>query len=90
MFHPDRVFFNVDTFCITELCSIEGQLCSIVPLFYVMYSVADPGFPVGGGAPTSDVGVFLAKMHVKTKELDPVGGGAPVAPPPGSANGIVD
>ena len=50
-------------------------------------AVADPGFPVGG-APSrwrgADLrrGCFSAKTYVKTKELDPVGGGghAPVAP----------
>ena len=46
--------------------------------------VADPGFPVGG-APTHWGGAnlrrihFLAKTYVKTKEIDPVGGGG--APP---------
>ena len=30
---------------------------------------------------------FLAKMYVKMKEIDPVGGGAPAAPP-GSTNAI--
>ena len=30
---------------------------------------------------------FLAKMYAKTKEMDPVGGRAPAAPP-GSANAI--
>ena len=48
--------------------------------------MADPGFPVGGGANLRCVH-FSAKMHAKTKEMDPVGGGghAPAAPP-GSAN----
>ena len=54
-------------------------------------TVADPGFPVGGGAPShwggADLqhGCFLAKTHAKMKELDPVGGvctgGAPLDPP---------
>ena len=45
-------------------------------------AVADPGFPVEG-APTRWRGAnlrhehFSAKTHAKTKELDPVGGGAP-------------
>ena len=37
-------------------------------------SVADPGFPVGGGANLQCVH-FLAKTHAKMKEMDPVGGG---------------
>ena len=53
-------------------------------------SVADPGFPFGWGggkrqavAGGADLrhGHFSAKIYAKTKELDPVGGGAPVAPP---------
>ena len=54
--------------------------------------MADPGFPVGGGgAPTRWGGAnlqhihFSVKTYAKTKEIDPVGGGAPAAPP-GSAN----
>ena len=38
-------------------------------------TVADPGFPVGGGADLRRVH-FLAKMYAKTKEIDAVGGGA--------------
>ena len=43
--------------------------------------VADPGFPVGGGADPLVGGTnlqcihFSAKMYVKMKEMDPVGGG---------------
>ena len=54
-------------------------------------AVADPGFPIGG-VPTRWGGAdlqrvhFLAKMYVKTKEIDPVGG-AHRRRPPGSANG---
>ena len=53
-------------------------------------AVADPGFPVGGalthwgGANLQHIH-FSAKMYVKTKEIDPVGGHAPAAPP-GSTN----
>ena len=53
--------------------------------------MVDPGFPVGG-APTHWGGAnlqhvhFLVKMYAKTKEIDPVGGGArrrrsPLDPP---------
>ena len=54
---------------------LKYEYQSISPL-----SVADPGFPIGGvadplgGAPTSDAYTFWQK-HVKTKEIDPVGGG---------------
>ena len=50
--------------------------------------MADPGFPVGG-APTGWGGTnlrrihFSAKMYAKTKEIDPVGGAAPLDPPMG-------
>ena len=61
--------------------------------------MADPGFPVGGCGPIRGVwthwgGVdpqcrhFFAKMYVKMKELDPVGGRAP-GTPPRSANGTI-
>ena len=47
-------------------------------------TVADPGFPIGGGGrrPIGGRGAnlqdvhFSAKMYVKMKEMDPVGGGA--------------
>ena len=40
------------------------------------YPVADPGFPIGGGGGTDlRCGHFSVKTCVKTKELDPVGGG---------------
>ena len=50
-------------------------------------------FPLGGGyrpiggVPTSTVYTFQWK-HVKTKEMDPVGGGMHQQHPPGSANAI--
>ena len=51
-----------------------------------LITVADPGFPVGGGVdPLGGVdlrhGCFLAKMYAKTKELGPVGGRVPGTPP---------
>ena len=57
-------------------------------------TVADPGFPVGGGGGEplgggTDLrrGHFSVKMYAKTKELDPVWGrGAHRRRPPGSAN----
>ena len=50
--------------------------------------MADPGFPVGGGAdPLGGANLrrihFLVKTYVKIKEIDPVGGGgARAAAPP--------
>ena len=41
--------------------------------------MADPGFPVGGGANLQRIH-FSAKTYAKTKEIDPVGG-APLDPP---------
>ena len=46
---------------------------------YFTTSVADPGFPVGGGhVPIGGMdprcGHFLAKMYVKMKESGPMGG----------------
>ena len=63
-------------------------------------TVADPGFPVGGGVHPLGAGVdplgagvdlrcghFSVKMYAKTKELGPIGGRAPgTPPPPRSAN----
>ena len=54
------------------------------------YPVADPEFPIGGvlthwgGANLQHIH-FSVKTCAKMKEMDPVGGRAPVAPP-GSAN----
>ena len=54
-------------------------------------AVVDPGFPVGGGGADLLGGTnlrcvhFSTKTYAKTKEIDPVGGSAPAAPP-GSAN----
>ena len=50
------------------------------------FTVADPGFPVGGvdpleGAVDLRCGCFLAKMYAKMKELGPVGGHVPGTPP---------
>ena len=66
-----------------KVCISTGQL--------KLRSVADPGFPVGGGGRRPVGGcqppthTLFGKTYVKTKEMDPVGG-APAAPP-GSANG---
>ena len=49
-------------------------------------TVADPGFPVGR-APTPEAAMFRKICMSKRKNQDPwVGGGAPAAPPSGSAN----
>ena len=45
----------------------------------VWYTVADPGFPVGGvctrwGGMDLRCGYFLVKMYAKMKELGPIGG----------------
>ena len=58
-----------------------------VQVEYTQWQIRD--FPLGGcqpigGVPTSDAHTFWQK-RVKMKEMDPVGGGVPVAPP-GSAN----
>ena len=51
-------------------------------------TVADPGFPVGGGVDlvrgaVDPRGGYVSKiLHVKTKESGPVGGGARRARPP--------
>ena len=58
-----------------------------------MASVADPGFPVGGGMDLVGGGVdsrgsYISwNLYVKTKELGPLGGHTPGAPPK-SANGL--
>ena len=56
------------------------------------HSVADPGFPVGGGHALVWGGMdlrrghFSVKMYAKTKELGPIGGGHAPGMPPRSAN----
>ena len=57
-------------------------------------TVADPGFPVGGGAtrwgvPTSDAYTFWQKLMGKRKKWILLGGGGAGGAPPGSANVIV-
>ena len=52
---------------------------------YVQWRIQD--FPLGGGGADLRHGCFLAKTYAKTKELDPVGGCVPAAPP-GSANDV--
>ena len=37
-------------------------------------TVADPGFPLGGGGANSRGGYILKNLYVKTKESGPVGG----------------
>ena len=59
-----------------------------------MYSVADPGFPVGRGRAIGEDAdpqreYFSAKTYVKMKELNPVGGGGGATGAPGSANDTV-
>ena len=54
------------------------------------YSVADPGFPVGGrrpyrGGANSRGGYVSKNLYVKTKESGPVGGVRAGGAPPGSA-----
>ena len=47
-------------------------------------TVADPGFPIGGGGGGTNLRHvhFSVKTYVKTKEIDPVGGGGGAAAPP--------
>ena len=52
-----------------------------------MGSVADPGFPIGGGVPTSDMGVFQQKHMQKRKNWITFEGTRASGSPPGSANG---
>ena len=49
------------------------------------YSVADPGFPVGGGV-DSQAGYVSKILYVKKKESGPLGGRVPGTPPSRSAN----
>ena len=78
------------------ICSIK-----VAPTFKTVIlphtSVADPGFPVGGGAPnrwgapTSDVYTFCQKRMRKRKKLILLGGGGgggAGSAPPGSANAL--
>ena len=61
---------------------------------FLVFSVADPGFPIGGcgprrGAMYPQGGYVLKILHVKMKEFGPVGGGGHMlGMPPRSANGF--
>ena len=61
-------------------------------IYCTAITVADPGFPVGGGVnPLGGVdlqcGCFLAKMYAKMIKLGPIGGHAS-STPPRSANAL--
>ena len=64
------------------------RISAYVSTIYYSESVADPGFPVGGGVDLVQGAVdprsgYVSKiLHVKTKESGPVGGGARRARPP--------
>ena len=73
---------------VTAWCNKVQIYNTCILLFILTMPVADPGFPVGGGAdPLGGANLrrihFSAKTYAKTKEIDPVGGGGggPVAPP---------
>ena len=59
------------------------KFCNIT----IIVPVADPGFPIGGGAnPWGGANLqcihFLVKTYAKTKEIDPVGGACAGSSPP--------
>ena len=63
-------------------------MVSFVFVSFQTYSVADPGFPIGGGVDlvrgaVGPRGGYISNiLHVKMKESGPVGGGARRARPP--------
>ena len=71
----------------------DTQVCRLIS--HILYTVADPGFPIGGaptcwGAPTSDAYTFQQKCMRKQKKLILLGGGGGThwRHPPGSVNDI--
>ena len=62
--------------------------CGFNVNLWIYGTVADPGFPVGGGVDlvggaVDPRGGYVSKiLHVKTKESGPIGGGARRARPP--------
>ena len=71
---------------LSQMTSVKVKVQSNMRSNCDMFSVADPGFPVGGGAPTSNAYTFQQKCMRKRKKLILLGGGA--AAPPESANGF--
>ena len=65
---------------------MDPYVCALPVLIFWPFTVADPGFPVGGGrgprrgAVDPQSGYVSKILHVKTKESGPVGGGAGRAP----------
>ena len=85
------IWLKMASFCSAK-CSVGNNVSQNVShhgnFSFVLdvFAGADPGFPVEGapsrwGGANLQHGHFLAKMYAKTKELDPIGGGAPAAPP---------
>ena len=88
----DIVFSSLSVLSNANTCVTRKPWPEVRHLQWVQVysSVADPGFPVGGGGgggvdPLRGVdlrrGCFLAKMCVKMKEFGPVGGRATGTPP---------
>ena len=70
-----------------EIRSTHGRYTSYWNAFLLTKSVADPGFPQGGGAnspggvPTYDFAKFFQKLHEIERIWAPRGGARPLCPP---------
>ena len=95
--HTPVIQWNLYFRACTEFYSYSNtlyyeQVTSIFVKIRQQFSVADPGFPIGGALTRwGDANLrcihFSVKTYAITKEIDPVGGHMPAAPPPpGSAN----
>ena len=71
---------------LANILNIDQYNITLVKLKYT-FTVADPGFPIGGGmdlvwGAVDPRGSYVSKiLHVKTKEFGPIGGACAGCPP---------
>ena len=89
LYHGNSHFITSDIFVIKHVFLInllKSSLKYFLSSFCISTQWRIQDFPLGGGGADLRHVHFPAKKYVKTKEMDPVGGGAAPVAPPGSAN----